>query len=100
MTRMLTAALAVALAAAAAPARGATDLGRTIDTYLTRLERLGFSGTVLVAKDGKVLLEKGYGLADRDRKIPMAADSVISIGSITKQFTGAAILKLEMAGRL
>jgi CubicO group peptidase (beta-lactamase class C family) len=76
------------------------DLSSKLEQYLSRLAKLGFSGTVLVAKDGKVLLEKGYGMADRERKIPMAADSVISIGSITKQFTAAAILKLEMAGKL
>lgn len=77
-----------------------SELGHTLDTYLSRLERLGFSGTVLVAKDGKVVLAKGYGMADREKKIPMTADSVISIGSITKQFTAAAILKLEMEGKL
>ena len=76
------------------------DLSSKLEQYLSRLAKLGFSSTVLVAKDGKVLLEKGYGMADRERKIPMAADSVISIGSITKQFTAAAILKLEMAGKL
>jgi CubicO group peptidase (beta-lactamase class C family) len=101
-------ALAPGAAAPGAVAPGATadktvvegDLGRTLDTYLGRLERLGFSGTVLVAKDGKVVLAKGYGMADREKKIPMTADSVISTGSITKQFTAAAILKLEMQGKL
>lgn len=100
MTRIVAVTLALALYAGTAPARETADLGRALDTYLGRLERLGFTGTVLVAKDGKVVLERGYGLADRDRKIPMAADSVISIGSITKQFTAAAILKLEMRGKL
>ena len=76
------------------------DLTSKLEQYMNRLEKLGFSGTVLVARDGKIVLEKGYGLADRERKIPMAADSVICIGSITKQFTAAAILKLEMAGKL
>lgn len=98
--RLLTATIVLVLATTAAPARPAADLAKLLDSYLTRLERLGFSGTVLVAKDGKILLEKGYGMADRDRKIPMAADSVISVGSITKQFTAAAILKLEMQGKL
>ena len=91
----------VVLSSLVAPARAADgDLSSKLETYLGRLEKLGFSGTVLVAKDGKVVLEKGYGMADRERKIPMAADSVISIGSITKPFTAAAILKLEMAGKL
>jgi CubicO group peptidase (beta-lactamase class C family) len=98
---MRTAVALFALVSILAPARAAdADLGRKLDQYLGRLEKLGFSGTVLVAKDGKVVLEKGYGLADRERRIPMAADSVISIGSITKQFTAAAILKLEMQGKL
>ncbi len=91
----------VVLSSLVAPARAADgDLSTKLEAYLGRLEKLGFSGTVLVAKDGKIVLEKGYGMADRERKIPMAADSVISIGSITKQFTAAAILKLEMAGKL
>ncbi len=100
MMRLLSATIILAILTTAAPARPAADLAKLLDAYLSRLERLGFSGTVLVAKDGKVLLEKGYGMADRERKIPMAADSVISVGSITKQFTAAAILKLEMQGKL
>ena len=76
------------------------ELGKKADDYLSRLEPFGFSGAVLVAKDGEVVLEKGYGWADREKKIPFTADTVSSIGSITKQFTGAAILKLEMMGKL
>lgn len=91
----------VVLSSLVAPVSAADgDLSSKLEQYMSRLEKLGFSGTVLIAKDGKVVLEKGYGMADRDRKIPMSADSVISIGSITKQFTAAAILKLEMAGKL
>jgi CubicO group peptidase (beta-lactamase class C family) len=75
-------------------------LGTQIDDYLTRLSDLGFEETALVAKDGIVVLSKGYGLADRARGIPNTNRTVISIGSITKQFTGAAILKYEMQGKL
>lgn len=91
----------VVLSSLVAPVSAADgDLSSKLEQYMSRLEKLGFSGTVLVARDGKIVLEKGYGMADRDRKIPMSADSVISIGSITKQFTAAAILKLEMQGKL
>jgi CubicO group peptidase (beta-lactamase class C family) len=76
------------------------ELGAKLDAYMTRLNQFGFSGTLLVAKDGEIVVSKGYGLADRARKIPMTPETVISIGSITKQFTGAAILKLEMQGKL
>ena len=76
------------------------DLGRKLDDYLKRLAPFGFSGTLIVEKDGEVVLHAGYGLADHERKIPMSPDTVLPIGSITKQFTAAAILKLEMQGKL
>jgi CubicO group peptidase (beta-lactamase class C family) len=60
----------------------------------------GFSGAVLLAKDGNVLLSRGYGLADREAGTPVTPETVFDIGSITKQFTAAAILKLEMEGKL
>ncbi|MBI4750399.1 MAG: serine hydrolase [Acidobacteria bacterium] len=77
-----------------------TETGQKLDDYLTRLEKFGFAGGILVAKDGAVILEKGYGLANREQNIPNAVDTVFNIGSITKQFTAAAILKLEMQGKL
>lgn len=76
------------------------DLGKRLDTYLTRLSEYGFSGAALVAKDGEILVKKGYGQADRDTGRKVSAQTVFTTGSITKQFTGAAILKLEMAGSL
>lgn len=60
----------------------------------------GFSGVVLVARGDTVLLEQGFGYLDAKRSVPVGADSVFTTGSITKQFTAAAILKLEMAGKL
>jgi len=77
-----------------------TKLGSEIDTYLARLNAFGFSGAVIVARGGSVQVAKGYGLANRERGIPFNANTVFTIGSITKQFTGAAILKMEMQGAL
>ncbi|MDY8137348.1 serine hydrolase domain-containing protein [Aquimarina sp. 2201CG5-10] len=71
-----------------------------LSDYMDELERSGFSGSILVAQKGKILLEKGYGFSDREQKIKATAQTVFDIGSITKQFTGAAILKLEMQGKL
>jgi CubicO group peptidase (beta-lactamase class C family) len=93
----------LAVALASSPARAQTvkgELAARVDEYASRLVPFGFSGAVLVAKDGEAVLEKGYGWANREKKIPFTADTVSSIGSITKQFTGAAILKLEMMGKL
>jgi CubicO group peptidase (beta-lactamase class C family) len=70
------------------------DLALRIDTYLTQSTENGFSGSALVAVEGQIILSKGYGWADRDRKIPNTSSTVFNIGSITKQFTAAGILKL------
>ncbi|HEX8282637.1 MAG TPA: serine hydrolase domain-containing protein [Pyrinomonadaceae bacterium] len=76
------------------------DLARRVRAYLTRLEGFGFSGAALVAKDGKVLVETAHGLADRQKKTSVRADTIFDIGSVTKQFTAAAILLLESEGKL
>lgn len=85
------------VARAAAIAR---ERGKLVDTYLTRTVPFDVAGTFLVAKDGEVILEKGYGYADRDKMIPYSPETLFDIGSITKQFTAAAILKLEEQGKL
>ncbi|WNH10294.1 serine hydrolase domain-containing protein [Thalassobellus suaedae] len=71
-----------------------------IDTYLKASETNGFSGVVLVSKKGEVVLSKGYGWADRDNKIPNTPATVFNIGSVTKQFTASAILKLVEQGKI
>ena len=55
---------------------------------------------ILVAKDGKVILKKGYGLANINPDVPNGADRVFRIGSITKQFTSTAILQLVEKGKI
>ena len=59
-----------------------------------------FSGAVLVARDGKVLLEKAWGLADRKMGTPNTADTKFRIGSMNKMFTAVAILQLVEAGKI
>jgi CubicO group peptidase (beta-lactamase class C family) len=76
------------------------ELAGRLDDHMKKLESGGFSGVLLVAKGGDVILAKGYGMADRDKKIRATADTVMCTGSVTKQFTGAAILKLETQGKL
>lgn len=71
-----------------------------IDKYLNRTTKDGFSGVALVAHKGKIIFAKGYGLANREKNLKFDKNSVFDIGSITKQFTGAAIMKLEMQGKL
>ena len=59
-----------------------------------------FAGTVLVAKNGKVLLTGAYGLADREKKIPNTLDTRFRIGSMNKMFTAVAVLQLVEAGKI
>ena len=57
-------------------------------------------GSVLVAKEGSVVFERSYGWANLEWKIPHTAATKFRLGSVTKQFTAAAILLLEEKGKL
>ncbi|HEX3550231.1 MAG TPA: serine hydrolase domain-containing protein, partial [Candidatus Elarobacter sp.] len=59
-----------------------------------------FSGAVLVAKNGRPLFAKAYGLADRDRKVPNKLETRFRIGSMNKMFTAVATLQLLQAGKI
>lgn len=59
-----------------------------------------FMGAALVARDGKVLLSKGYGFANLEWGVANSPASKFRLGSITKQFTAACILLLEERGKL
>lgn len=76
------------------------SLGTALDQYLSRLEGYGFSGAVLVAKNDEIYLSKGYGLADRAISIPVTPDTLFEGASLNKQFTAAAVMKLEQQGKL
>lgn len=76
------------------------DLGHRLDDYLSRITPFGFAGAALLAKDGEIVLNKGYGLANRAESLPNTDQTVFSTGSISKQFTAAAIMKLEMQAKL
>jgi CubicO group peptidase (beta-lactamase class C family) len=59
-----------------------------------------FAGAILVAQDGKILLDKGYGDADLEWRVPNSPATKFQIASITKQFTAASILLLAERGKL
>jgi len=71
-----------------------------IDTYLNASSENGYAASVLVSKQGDIIVSKGYGWSDRKNKILNTSSSVFNIGSVTKQFTAAAILKLVEQGKL
>lgn len=79
----------------------AQDLSSRADEYVQSWVRDGlFRGSVLVAKDGEVLFRKGYGMANEEWANPNAPDTRFRLGSITKQFTAAAILQLVEQNKL
>lgn len=59
-----------------------------------------FSGSVLVVKKGKVILNQSFGLADRESKIPFSNDMLFQVGSMAKSMIAIAILKLEEEGKI
>jgi CubicO group peptidase (beta-lactamase class C family) len=77
-----------------------TGIGKQLDLFLERATNYGFVGSILISKQGKIILQKGYGLANADRNIPFTHETIVDIGSLSKQFTASAILYLEQQGLL
>ncbi len=64
------------------------------------LKKSNFQGSILIAKDGNILFEKGYGLSNHEHSTPNTTDTIFRIGSITKLFTAIAIMQLQEDGKL
>ena len=79
---------------------GAQDVSRMDRIIQSHVDSKQFMGSVLVAQGGKVLLNKGYGSANLEWDIPDSPQTKFRLGSLTKQFTAAAILLLEERGKL
>lgn len=79
----------------------ATDLGKRVDAYLAPLVEMGiFSGTVLVARDGEVLVHRAYGDAETATETPNTTDTRFKIMSVSKAITAVAALRLVQDGAL
>lgn len=76
------------------------DYPQRIDAHLDASVERGFSGALLIAVDGNVEFAKGYGLANRESGTAISPETIFNIGSVTKQFTAAAIMKLVQDGKL
>ena len=70
---------------------------QVVQSYLSNKQ---FMGSVLIARDKAVLLDKGYGFANLEWEIPNSPTTKFRLGSLTKQFTAACILLLEERGKL
>ncbi len=87
------------LLASLAPGQDAGP-GPALRARFDALAEQGFSGAVLVAEGDQVLLRAAAGLADRVHGRVNQADTIFDVGSLTKQFTAAAVLLLAERGKL
>ncbi|MEO8436197.1 MAG: serine hydrolase [Pyrinomonadaceae bacterium] len=72
-----------------------------IDGLLKQYHDYGqFNGSILVAEKGKIVYEKGFGMANMEWAIPNQPDTKFRIGSVTKQFTAALVLQLVEEGKI
>ncbi len=77
------------------------DAGSVVTSILDDIASDDAPGVaVLVARDGKVVLSHGFGMADLSHDVPITTTTKFRIGSVTKQFAAAAILKLQEEERL
>ena len=78
-----------------------TQIATQVNTLFTHLvAQKQFSGSVLIAKNGQVLLERGYSMANWATQTPNTPQTRFYLGSVTKEFTAMAILLLQQRGKL
>jgi len=89
------------LARLAGAAEPTADLAARIDPLFSIVMQSNWpGGEVLVARGGRIIFEKGYGCAQMESRTPFTDHTRFRIGSLTKQFTSAAIFKLAEDGKL
>src|ERR1700748_3761433 len=96
--------LVVAMSGLAAPQTAQsqqTDEPARVDQIFQQWNKPNSPGcAVAVMKDGRLVLERGYGMADLERDEKITPGSVFHVGSISKQFTAISVLMLEHEGKL
>jgi CubicO group peptidase (beta-lactamase class C family) len=89
--------IAIAVLAYTSSAQAPVRFQQVVQPYV---DAQMFMGSVLVAKDGRVIFSRSYGMADLEWNVPNSAMTRFNIASMTKQFTAASILLLEDRGKL
>lgn len=78
-----------------------SELTARVDAVFAAFDKPGSPGCALgVARDGKMIYSRGYGMANLEHNIPLTSKTVFDIGSTSKQFTAASILLLAQQGKL
>lgn len=77
------------------------EMAKELDAFMQKLAGADlFSGTVLLAKDGKTIYKKAFGTANKDFNVPNRIDTKFNLGSMNKMFTAVAIAQLAERGKL
>jgi CubicO group peptidase (beta-lactamase class C family) len=91
----------LAISTCAAQTASSVALAARVDEYLNDLVKQNrFSGSILIARDGRVLMTKGYGMANYETDAPNTPQTKFRLGSITKQFTALAVMMMQERGKL
>lgn len=99
--RLPVAAAIVALAAAVGPPQNAPTLDSEIDAIASGALKQPIAGlSIAVARRGQPMFARGYGRANLERNVPVTADTVFHIDSVSKHIEAASALKLVEAGKL
>ena len=86
---------------AVAPAQAANAVPEaSVDALFAEWTRESPGCAVGVSEDGRIVLERAYGMADLEHAVPNRADTIFEAGSVSKQFTAAAVLLLAHDGKL
>src|SRR5438270_958225 len=94
--------LAVLAAGLSGPIRAQDAIATKVDDYIrAEMHRQQVPGLSLaVAKDGQIILAKGYGFANVEHQVPVKPETIFQSGSMGKQFTATAVMMLVEAGKL
>ena len=97
----LIAAITVTRAEAAGAAADSPDQSAQVDRLFAEWDKPDSPGCALaVMKDGRIIYERGYGMADLDHDVKITPASVFHVASVSKQFTAASVLMLAQEGKL
>ena len=77
-----------------------TNLQKRFDSLTAAYEQNGYHGVILVAKGNEVLYERGYGMANFEKKIRHTPNTLFKTESVGKMFTAVSILQLVESGQL
>ncbi|MDQ3819352.1 MAG: beta-lactamase family protein, partial [Acidobacteriota bacterium] len=89
------------LVAAQGLSGASTDLSQKVDQLFSREDKRDSPGCAVgIIRDGKIIYQRGYGMANLDFNIPNSPATVFNVASVSKQFTAASVILLAQRGKI